>query len=1169
MPVAVKLKSFRQEGRFIVKSTETEPEKSYDVEIIHTEARELFNFYDKAKLLCSVYREYGAKYKVITMKHGDSKIYDLYEQALLAVKFKKTFKTKEEKQMSQWGVRLNIEDTTIDPKKKRDKDFIIQEEIIQKYSLIERHKVDHYLESKGFIVDIKCVEYNYKKKPTPIAGLVYEETSELIQSKESAILANIRSLSEVAMEIRLDWLDSKDYRVIQSWDEFIKIVQFLTTYTGVIAVDTETTGLSINRLPLWHPDRDNLTGICISWEVDKGIYIPVNQKMFNNLPEFKTLEALRFILENKHIVTHYGIFDWKVFWGYGIDLNICDDTYTLKFMTDPKGAKACKKLKEMTKQRWDIDQIELENFFPKTGKRKQKVSFDMLPFEAVEAYGPADTDFTLQHYYDLRPQLPKSMEYIYGQEIMLLRNIAYTEYYGIKIDLDELKAETEKEISKSKDLEQQIYRHVAEKLNLPPKPDGFIYTSYKEHKASKTDTPESLLREGIGFNISSSKQLGHILYNLMGIKPLAYTKKDGVETTTPSTSMKAFKMYEGIKNEDGSPKYPIMGLITAFKKSEKLITAFFNKMYKDILFLDYDKPKAERRECYIFPKYNPAGAESGRIAGYAPNLQQTAGSIRRLFVADSANHYIIDADYNQIEYRVMASLSQEESLMKKFEDPDVDFHTVMAAMLFGIPEEEVTPEKRKQSKALNFGIPYGMGDFSLAVQLYGKATEETIADAAAKKSAYLNSVPKLRDFFTVTKQYVQVRGYVETLFSRRRNFPEVFSGERIKVEGAKRQAGNTRIQGTAADIMKIAYNRVYEVLKSLGFILKTTKDKDGHCIPADPLFRVAGSIHDELLCVASKSINPWTCLDILKTCMEIKLKNFAPLCIGATVCNSWADGKDAKHEIPTRMLIKYLDDYNNKGMFREPFEDPEATVYSAIFDWANDIIIKGLEEAGFPNPKTATKKINSNYVMKVLTDKNIIGEITKYYGVKVPGTKNFDMVKSFENCLVKLYGEDMIYSDGEQAEIDYQEYEKFNESEEFAELMAEDDKILDEDIEGYDEEEISIDYKALNSQAIKAGTLKIETIKFADAKEEYIKTTRISVLNGKCYIETTGLFRDKFDKLADYIKEHHSDMGAYEVILDHNGKFIQTGCKLSFINRNELASILEKKNENVKRFSVK
>lgn len=252
--------------------------------------------------------------------------------------------------------RVTLEGLTVYQEFKSNDYLYIVKEVSYKNS------ADHYLNGINSIYTVPKEYYKeYKKRSDNIA-------------------TRVKSIEELKLEYDLDWLTVKDYKVITEIEDFDKIVEKLNECVKnktIVAVDTETTGLRFNRLPRNHPSRDKLLGICLSWEENQGVYIPVNHTKVKNIPEEYAISKLKYFLENGVILTHYGVFDWKVFWDYGINMNIMHDTYIIQYLVDVNYAKAVKKLKALTNlhirhKGEPIHQLELEDFFPKVkGKNKK------------------------------------------------------------------------------------------------------------------------------------------------------------------------------------------------------------------------------------------------------------------------------------------------------------------------------------------------------------------------------------------------------------------------------------------------------------------------------------------------------------------------------------------------------------------------------------------------------------------------------------------------------------------------------------------------------------------------------------------------------------------------------------------------------------------------------
>ncbi|MEG0387287.1 MAG: DNA polymerase I [Niameybacter sp.] len=361
-------------------------------------------------------------------------------------------------------------------------------------------------------------------------------------------------------------------------------------------------------------------------------------------------------------------------------------------------------------------------------------------------------------------------ELFYGIEMPLVKVLFDMEVEGVKVDVEKLKAY-------GKELDALI-ETVAEKV----------------YQAA-----------GETFNINSPKQLGAILFEKMDIPAVKKTK------TGYSTAAEVLE-----KLKDG---YPIVEDILAYRQYTKLKSTYVEGLLAVMT-------KAQK----IHSSFNQTITATGRISSTEPNLQnipiklEMGKRIRELFIPSSDEYIFLDADYSQIELRVLASLAGDEKLIHAFNE-GIDIHTLTASEVFHVPFEEVSPLERSNAKAVNFGIVYGMGAFSLSEDL--KITQK---EAAAYIEGYFEKYPKIKDYLDSCVSYARDHGYVKTIFNRKREIPEINSKNFNLREFGKRKAMNTPIQGAAADIIKLAMVDVHQALQEEGLHSK-----------------VVLTVHDELL----------------------------------------------------------------------------------------------------------------------------------------------------------------------------------------------------------------------------------------------------------------------------------------------------------------------------------
>ena len=355
---------------------------------------------------------------------------------------------------------------------------------------------------------------------------------------------------------------------------------------------------------------------------------------------------------------------------------------------------------------------------------------------------------------------------------------------------------------------------------------------------------------GKQFNINSPKQLGEILFGEDGLRlPAPKKTKTGYSTSA--------EVLEKLR-----PYHPIIEDILDYRQVTKL-----KSTYVDGLLRVVDE------NGQVHTTFKQTGTATGRLSSAEPNLQnipirtELGRELRRFFIPSKPGYLLIDADYSQIELRLMAALTEDENMCRAFREGH-DIHTSTASKVFGVDPENVTIEMRKRSKAINFGILYGMGDFSLAEDLHisRKQAKEYIDN-------YLSSYPKIDAYLTNIKKTAAEQGYVTTMLGRRRYIPELSSPNKMVQHFGERVAMNSPIQGSAADIIKLAMIAVHRRLKESGMDAKLILQ-----------------VHDELLIEANANCKD-EALTLLREEMENAVKLCVPLDVSVAVGDNWYDAK--------------------------------------------------------------------------------------------------------------------------------------------------------------------------------------------------------------------------------------------------------------------------------------
>ena len=445
-------------------------------------------------------------------------------------------------------------------------------------------------------------------------------------------------------------------------------------------------------------------------------------------------------------------FDWHILKRYGAEIRgIADDTMLASYIFDPTG------------NRHNMDALaELYLGFKTTpfeaiaGKGKSQKTFDEIDIETASFYAAEDADITLQLQRSIVPRLKSeaSQYKVYDEiEVPLVSVLAKMEHEGILVDADHLNALSVEFGENLAELERDAYALAGEE-----------------------------------FNMSSPSQVGTILFEKLELPVIKKTPK-GAPSTAEDVLVKL------------AEDYPLPKIIMEYREFSKLRSTYTDSLVAEI------NPDTKR----VHTSFNQAQTSTGRLSSSNPNLQnipirtKEGRRIREAFIAKEGS-ILLAADYSQVELRLMAHFSQDETMLKAFQEGK-DIHAATASEVFGIPLEKITSEERRAAKAINFGLIYGMGAFGLAKQLgisRGQAQEYI--------SLYFSRYTGVLNYMDQSKEKAKDLGYVETLLGRRLYLPGIHSSNAIARSGAERVAINAPLQGTAADIIKLAMLKVDKLL---------------------------------------------------------------------------------------------------------------------------------------------------------------------------------------------------------------------------------------------------------------------------------------------------------------------------------------------------------------------
>ncbi|HWR71836.1 MAG TPA: DNA polymerase I [Nitrospirota bacterium] len=540
------------------------------------------------------------------------------------------------------------------------------------------------------------------------------------------------------------------YETVLTDEDLGKLVSALAS-APEFSFDTETTSLD--------PLRADLVGISFSREPGTAWYLPLGHR-YGGAPKQPgrehALALLKPVLEDPAIrkVGQNMKYDILVLGRHGISVKgAAFDTMIASYLLNP------------SKQSHGLDAIALEylnyktiTYAEVTGSGKKQIGFDEVDISVATRYSGEDADIALRLKQLLEPKLRElGMEKLFREiEMPLMLVLADMECAGVKVDAALLG-------SMSQRLEQDLLRLTERIYELA----------------------------GTRFNINSPKQIGEVLFDKLGLKPLKRTK------TGYSTDVDVL--------QELARSHPLPAEVLAYRGLAKLKSTYVDALPALI------NPRTGR----LHTSFNQTVTATGRLSSSEPNLQnipirtEVGREIRKAFIADPGS-LLLSADYSQIELRVLAHMSNDPALIGTFME-DQNIHTRTASEIFGLPAEEITSEMRRKAKAVNFGIIYGISAFGLAQDI-------GVANAEAKRyiDSYFLRYPLVRDFIDRTIQAAHENGFVTTLLGRRRYIPELASSAPAVRNFGERMAVNTPIQGTAADLIKLAMIHIHSEIQREG-----------------------------------------------------------------------------------------------------------------------------------------------------------------------------------------------------------------------------------------------------------------------------------------------------------------------------------------------------------------
>jgi len=560
----------------------------------------------------------------------------------------------------------------------------------------------------------------------------------------------------------------------------------------------------------------DLVGLSLAWEAGRACYLPVRSVFGRVLPLELVRRHLGPLLADTRVrkVGQHIKYDLNVLRSAGLPVaGPLFDTMVAAFVVDP--TRGSYGLDHLAQQLLGHRMIPITDLI---GRGQQQLRMDQVPVEQVAEYAAEDADYTWRLKELLEPQLePLGLSRLfYEVEMPLVSVLADMEYHGISLDVELLRQLGVAMSARARAIEDEVFRLA-----------------------------------GQTFNLDSPKQLAEVLFDKLGFRVVRRTK------TTRSTDAETL---ETLARETG---HPLFALLLEYREIQKL-----RGTYVDAL-----PAQRSRRTGRIHTSYHQTAAVTGRLSSSEPNLQnipvrtELGRQIRRAFVPRSPAEVLIVGDYSQIELRVLAHFCEDEALIRAFQE-DHDIHAVVAAALNGVPLSAVTKEMRGRAKAVNFGIIYGQTAHGLA-----QATGMSRGEAQTFIDAYFRRYPRIRQFIDHCVGEARRNGYVRTILGRRRPIENIESRNASLRAQAERLAVNTVVQGSAADLIKIAMIRLHREIAERELPL-----------------RMLLQVHDELVCEGPRD-RAGELSEVVRRVMSTALDLRVPLKADVSCGENWLDAK--------------------------------------------------------------------------------------------------------------------------------------------------------------------------------------------------------------------------------------------------------------------------------------
>jgi len=579
-----------------------------------------------------------------------------------------------------------------------------------------------------------------------------------------------------------------------------------------ISFDTETTSTD--------PMQADLVGISLAIEEGAAYYIPVGHKHEKKQLALQTvINALHVPFTNPTIqkIGHNLKYDCLILRNHGLETTpLSFDTMIAAWVLEPQSRRLG--LKKMAEAELNVRMTHIKELI---GSGKKQLTMDAVTIEDAAPYAGADAEIPLRLEKILSERLSANqLSSIFEKiEMPLVPVLADMEYIGIAVDKDFFKTFSDELSARIEEITKEMYEIV-----------------------------------GYSFNINSTQQLSKVLFDTLGLTP-----PDSSNKTKSGNYSTAASVLEEMRDQ-----HTVVEMLLEYRELSKLVSTYLDALPKQV------NPKTGR----VHTSFNQTGSVTGRLASSDPNLQNIptrtplGHRVRKGFIA-SARNVLLSVDYSQIELRIVAHMANDKAMLDTFK-AHRDIHATTASAIYNVPLENVTKDQRRHAKAINFGLIYGMSAFGLT-----RTTNLTLAEAENFVKAYFQEFPGVKAYLDGIRKSAAEIGYVETLLGRKRYFPQLKNPATAQVRSrAEREAINAPIQGTAADILKIAMIRLPGVIEEAGLHAK-----------------MLVQVHDELLLECPEDELKET-IRVVREVMENAFELAIPLETDVAWGKNWGDLKD-------------------------------------------------------------------------------------------------------------------------------------------------------------------------------------------------------------------------------------------------------------------------------------